>query len=180
MAGKFNKFLAFTAAAGAIAAGVYYYLQNKNANQYDDFDDDVDFDDFSEDLEEETDAETQRSYVDLNLEKAAEHLSAHADATEVQEEITEQEIQESDSDASVFDSDAPVSEPEVSVSEPEVSVSEPAALQETEEEDSFYAAVEEAFDTAKNTLSFETQSSAEALKTTIEEFFDDEDDMDSI
>lgn len=177
MAGKFNKFLAFTAAAGAIAAGVYYYLQNKNANQYDDFDDDVDFDDFSEDLEEEDpEAETQRSYVDLNLEKAAEHLSEHAKAAEVQEEtaapketaapeeITEQEIKES----------------EASVAEPEASVADSAAPQDAEEEDSFYAAVEEAFDTVKNTLSFETESAAESLKTTIEEFFDDEDDMDSI
>ncbi len=148
MAGKFNKFLAFTAAAGAIAAGVYYYLQNKNANQYDDFDD------FSDDLEEDaSESDTHRSYVDLNLEKSSE---IHADA--------ETAAEEAGSDTE-----------------------EVAASQETAVEDVFLEDEEEisdpqaASESQTETAGFQTEiSEAEALKTTIEEFFDDEDDLDSV
>lgn len=73
MAKKFGKFLLTTAAIGAVAAGVYYYLQGKGSFVDDDFDDDDDFDNFDEDLDEEdtskkTDAD--RNYVDLGLEKS--------------------------------------------------------------------------------------------------------------
>ena len=42
MAKKFGKFLMFTAVAGAVAVGAYYYLQNKNSSYSDDMDDDDD------------------------------------------------------------------------------------------------------------------------------------------
>lgn len=82
MAKKFGKVLMVTAALGAVAAGAYYYLQNKDSFVDDDFEDDDDFDNFDEDLDEETD----RNYVDLNLDKADEFKegleAAKADATE--------------------------------------------------------------------------------------------------
>ena len=73
MAKKFGKFLMATAALGAAAAGAYYYLQGKNRFADESFDDDDDFDNFDDDLEEdETSKEADRSYVDLDLEKAEE------------------------------------------------------------------------------------------------------------
>lgn len=66
---KFGKFLLFSAAVGAVAAGAYYYFQNKEKISNDDFDEDDDFDDFSEDLDSES-AHTdpaERSYVSLDL-----------------------------------------------------------------------------------------------------------------
>lgn len=69
MAKKFGKFLMFTAVAGAIAAGAYYYLQNKNGSCSDDLDDD-DFDDFSDEPDDGPDqSDSARNYVDLNPEK---------------------------------------------------------------------------------------------------------------
>lgn len=90
MAKKFGKILMATAAIGAVAAGVYYYLQGKDSFVDDDFDDD-DFDNFDEDLDEEESSEKKeadRNYVDLDLEKSnAEGFkegldAAAADATE--------------------------------------------------------------------------------------------------
>ena len=90
MAKKFGKILMATAAIGAVAAGVYYYLQGKDSFVDDDFDDD-DFDNFDEDLDEEESSEKKeadRNYVDLDLEKSnAEGFkegldAATADATE--------------------------------------------------------------------------------------------------
>lgn len=66
---KFGRFLLFSAAVGAVAAGAYYYFQNKEKISNDDFDEDDDFDDFSEDLDSES-AHTdpaERSYVSLDL-----------------------------------------------------------------------------------------------------------------
>lgn len=74
MAKKFGKFLLFTAAVGAVAAGTYYYLQNKTARVEEDDDDFDDFDEYDEDLEDETD-EAGRSYVSLDLENAADTAS---------------------------------------------------------------------------------------------------------
>lgn len=87
MAKKFGKFLMVTAALGAVAAGVYYYLQGKDDFVDDDFDDDDDFDNFDEDLDDDDAAkDTDRNYVDLDLEKAEdfkEGLSAvKAEATD--------------------------------------------------------------------------------------------------
>lgn len=82
MAKKFGKVLMVTAALGAVAAGAYYYLQNKDSFVDDDFEDDDDFDDFDEDLDEDSD----RNYVDLDLDKAEEFKegldAAKADAAE--------------------------------------------------------------------------------------------------
>ena len=73
MAKKFGKFLMVTAALGAVAAGVYYYLQGKDRFVDDDFDDDDDFDNFDDDLEDDEAAkDSDRNYVDLDLEKAEE------------------------------------------------------------------------------------------------------------
>lgn len=58
-----------TAALGAVAGGVYYYLKGRDALMDDDFDDDEDFDNFDDDLE---DSETDRNYVDLDLGKTEE------------------------------------------------------------------------------------------------------------
>lgn len=67
MAKKFGKFLLVSAAIGAVAAGAYYYLQNKNMVPDNDFDDDDDFDDFSEDLDNENSDSSERSYVSLDF-----------------------------------------------------------------------------------------------------------------
>ncbi len=85
MAKKFGRFLMVTAALGAVAAGVYYCLQNKDASVDDDFDDD--FDDFDDDLDDEDAAsDADRNYVDLDLEKAEEFKeglnAAKAEATD--------------------------------------------------------------------------------------------------
>lgn len=55
-----------TAALGAVAGGMYYYLKGRDALMDDDFDDDDDFDNFEDDLDE---SETDRNYVDLDLNK---------------------------------------------------------------------------------------------------------------
>lgn len=68
MAKKFGKLLMVTAALGAVAGGVYYYLKDRDALMDDDFDDD-DFDNFDEDLDEN---DTNRNYVDLDLGKKEE------------------------------------------------------------------------------------------------------------
>ena len=67
---KFGKFLLFSAAIGAVAAGAYYYLQNKDAVSDDELDDDDDFDDFSEDLDSESSDSAERSYVSLDFDTA--------------------------------------------------------------------------------------------------------------
>lgn len=87
MAKKIGKFLMVTAALGAVAAGVYYYLQGKDDFVDDNFDDDDDFDNFDDDLDdEETAQDTDRNYVDLDLEKADEFKegldAAKAEATD--------------------------------------------------------------------------------------------------
>lgn len=87
MAKKFGKFLMVTAALGAVAAGVYYYLQGKDNFVDDNFDDDDDFDNFNDDLDDEgTAQDADRNYVDLDLEKADEFKeglnAAKAEATD--------------------------------------------------------------------------------------------------
>ena len=46
MSKKFSKLVLFSAIAGAVAAGTYYYLQKKNDAPSKDMDDIDDFDDF--------------------------------------------------------------------------------------------------------------------------------------
>lgn len=87
MAKKFGKFLMVTAALGAVAAGVYYCLQNRDNFVDDNFDDDDDFDNFDDDLDDdETAKDADRNYVDLDLEKAEEFKeglnAAKAEATD--------------------------------------------------------------------------------------------------
>ena len=87
MAKKFGKFLMVTAALGAVAAGVYYCLQNKDGFVDDNFDDDDDFDNFDDDLDdEETAQDADRNYVHLDLEKAEDFKeglnAAKAEATD--------------------------------------------------------------------------------------------------
>lgn len=65
---KFGKFLLFSAAVGAVAAGAYYYFQNKEKISDDDFDGDDDFDDFSDNADKDTQSDTkERSYVSLDM-----------------------------------------------------------------------------------------------------------------
>lgn len=73
MSKKFGKFLLFSAVAGAAAYGAYQYLQSKDkaASPADAEDAEDDFDDFNEDLDKEPAPEKERSYVSLNLDKAA-------------------------------------------------------------------------------------------------------------
>ncbi|MBQ6888491.1 MAG: hypothetical protein IJN54_13370 [Lachnospiraceae bacterium] len=85
MAKKFGKFLLVSAAIGAVAAGAYYYLQNKNMVPDNDFDDDDDFDDFSEDLDNENSDSSERSYVSLDF-----------DTTETSDEDTSSETNSSE------------------------------------------------------------------------------------
>ena len=73
MAKKFGRLLMVTAALGAVAGGVYYYLKGRDALMDDDFDDDEDFDNFDDDLD---DNETDRNYVDLDLGKTEESGAA--------------------------------------------------------------------------------------------------------
>lgn len=93
MAKKFGKFLLFSAAVGAAAAGVYYYLQNKNT-------DDFDFDDEELDDEKDTDSQDcgakdaeERSYVDLDL-KSSETEAAPEQETATVEEFFNDENDE--------------------------------------------------------------------------------------
>lgn len=70
---KFGKFLLFSAAVGAVAAGAYYYLQNKNGVSNEESDEDDDFDDFSEDLDMDSSKSSnagKRSYVSLDFDSA--------------------------------------------------------------------------------------------------------------
>ena len=83
MAKKFGKLLMVTAALGAVAGVVYYYLKGRDDFLDDDFfDDDDDFDNFDDDMEE---SDTERNYVDLDLGKTEENDSKE----EVKEEFKE-------------------------------------------------------------------------------------------
>lgn len=75
MAKKFGKVLLFTATLGAVAAGAYYYFQNKDKNDFDDFDDDDFDDDFDDDLDDDDDDDDtdpvtppERNYTPLDTE----------------------------------------------------------------------------------------------------------------
>ncbi len=108
MAKKFGKFLMFTAAVGAVAAGAYYYMQNKGKNDFEDDDDFDDFDDFSEDLDNEEpsndSSKKERSYVSLNLDdakSAEENNSEVASTSENIEKVEEFFDEDDDSDGSL-------------------------------------------------------------------------------
>lgn len=82
MAKKFGKLLMVTAALGAVAGGVYYYLKGRDTLMDDDFDDDEDFDNFDDDLDE---SDADRNYVDLDFGKTEESCAP----TELKEEFKE-------------------------------------------------------------------------------------------
>lgn len=60
MAKKFGKFVLFVAAAGSVAAGIFYFFKKKSEKEFLECEDE-DYDDFSEDSNTES-----RSYVQLN------------------------------------------------------------------------------------------------------------------
>lgn len=107
MANKFGKFLLFSAAAGAVAAGTYYFLKNKdkflNKNAVDD--DDEDYDDFSDDLDDES----ERSYVPLNTEVSdtvTDFTEAVADkAEDIVSSVSEQAEEAAETIEEFFDED---------------------------------------------------------------------------
>lgn len=78
MSKKFSKLVLFSAIAGAVAAGTYYYLQKKNDAPSKDMDDIDDFDDFDEDWDDDdiddipSSTSKGRSYVALDLDNAKE------------------------------------------------------------------------------------------------------------
>lgn len=78
MSKKTGRFIFWGLVAGAAAAGVYHYLQNKDkeAECYDDFDD---FDNF-EDIKEDT-VSKERSYVPLDFENAKANAKAFMNDT---------------------------------------------------------------------------------------------------
>lgn len=82
MAKKFGKLLMVTAALGAVAGGVYYYLKGRDTLMDDDFDDDEDFDNFDDDLGE---SDADRNYVDLDFGKTEESCAP----AELKEEFKE-------------------------------------------------------------------------------------------
>lgn len=75
MAKGFGKFLMFSAAVGAAAAGAYYYLQNKEDFDLEEKDD---FDGFTVDTEDAP-ASAQRGYTVLTPEKVSEAMKKVTD-----------------------------------------------------------------------------------------------------
>lgn len=91
MAKKFGKFLLFTAAVSAVAAGVCYYLKKKSDEDLAfESDDEEDYDDFSEDLDK---TDSARSYVPLSKEPAE---TATEENTAEESFSTDQEDSEKD------------------------------------------------------------------------------------
>jgi len=90
---KFGKFLLFSAAVGAVAAGAYYYLQNKNVISKDDTDEDDDFDDFSEDLDNDNSSDTgKRSYVSLDFDSAEKTGAASSENTSAETDTAKEAL----------------------------------------------------------------------------------------
>ena len=205
MSKKFGKFLLFSAVAGAAAYGAYQYLQNKEQTASpaatDDADDDLD--DFNEDLDEEPTADKERSYVSLNLDKAAAiasesfHKAKEVIADSVQQvrdtvkSVTEgqgaSETNFTDLTALKKESEAPKTTPAESVTEdfftPETPEEETSPLQaETTPEVPITSSPEEAASTVNSTAPAETffEDTPEAASEnsvsseTVEEFFDDD------
>ena len=82
----FGKFVLFTAAVGAAAAGAYYYLTKREDELSDDFDDE--FDDFDDFEDEEISSDTKmssRKYVDITEGKSADK----SDDTDSEESVSD-------------------------------------------------------------------------------------------
>jgi len=88
MAKKFGKFLLFVTSTCAIAAGVYYYLQKKENEDWDEEDFD-DFDDEDDDFDDEDSDFEGRTYVPLNT---------NTPATKPEEESGQKETADVDSE----------------------------------------------------------------------------------
>lgn len=171
MSKKFGKFLLFSAIAGAAAYGAYQYLQTKDQTASpagaDDADDD--FDDFNEDLDEEPAAEKERSYVSLNLDKAA---AIASESFQKAKEVIADSVQQ------VRDTVKSVTESQGSS---EANFTDLTALKK-EAETQEAAPAEEAASAVKNTAPAETffedtqeiSSESPAPSETVEEFFDDD------
>ena len=65
MSKHFGRFILFAATVGAAAAGVYYYLTQKDAALADDFDDYDDFDEIDDFEDDDTGSPFKRRYVNL-------------------------------------------------------------------------------------------------------------------
>lgn len=185
MSKKFGKFLLFSALAGAAVYGAYQYLQTKDQTaspaNADDADDDLD--DFNEDLDEEPTAEPERSYVSLNLDKAAAiasesfHKAKEVIADSVQQvrdtvkSVTEGQISSetifTDLTALKKESESAKTEP----AEPEIPVSpSPAESEDLSEVDVRSATPTETFyEDAHN----EAQSDNPVSSEMVEDFYDD-------
>ncbi len=94
MSKHFGKIVLFAAAAGAIAAGVYYYLTQKDTEFDDDFDDFEDFDDFDDD--DESKSLKNRHYVSLD--------SGSEEDLDEEDSVSEEDLDE-ESDSSEGDLD---------------------------------------------------------------------------
>lgn len=196
MSKKFGKFLLFSAIAGVAAYGAYQYLQTKDQTASpagaDDADDDLD--DFNEDLDEEPAAEKERSYVSLNLDKAAAIASESfqkakeviADSVQQVRDTVKSVTEGQGSSATNFtDLTALKKESETQENAPAESVTEDFFTQETPEEAAplqAETAPEGAASAVKNTTPAETffedtqktSSESPAASETVEEFFDDD------
>ncbi len=204
MSKKFGKFLLFSAIAGVAAYGAYQYLQTKDQTASpagaDDADDDLD--DFNEDLDEEPAAEKERSYVSLNLDKAAAIASESfqkakeviADSVQqVRDTVKSVTEGQGSSEANFTDLTALKKESETQENAPAESVTEDFFTQETPEEAAPLQAEttpegasdsspEGAASAVKNTApaetffedTRETSSESSAPSETVEEFFDDD------
>lgn len=187
MSKKFGKFLLFSAIAGAAAYGAYQYLQTKdqNASPVDTDDADDDLDDFNEDLDEEPTVEKERSYVSLNLDKAAAiasesfHKAKEVIADSVQQvRDTVKSVAESQGSFETNFTDLTALKKESGESKDDA-VNTTADAAESVTEDFFTS---EAPDTPPQETFFEdTKSSAAesespASSERVEDFFDDDDD----
>ena len=66
MSKHFGKIVLFAATVGAAAAGVYYYLTQRDSSLTDDFDDYDDFDEVDDFEDDETGNPFKRRYVNLS------------------------------------------------------------------------------------------------------------------
>ena len=109
---SFGKFVLFTAAVGAAAAGAYYYLTKREDELADDFGDEDfdDFDDFEDDEAASDSRMSSRKYVDITEGKTADKKEDAADtaAADTSGDVDEEEEEEDTPDKSeeFFDDEA--------------------------------------------------------------------------
>lgn len=192
MSKKFGKFLLFSAIAGVAAYGAYQYLQTKEqaASPADTDDADDDLDDFNEDLDEEPADEPERSYVALNLDKAAAiaseslHKAKEVIADSVQQvrdtvkSVTEGQVSSETNftDLTALNRESGASNERPAESKAEMPKTEPAESESVTEDFFTQKAPEDEVST------FQANNEAKAPVTpspsnTVEEFFDDKDSL---